>query len=111
MGGSSKKSTTDNAATPTPQQATMTMPAFMPGMQQALADQLAVGYGQQPADLMTYLSSIYKPMTVPDYSPQAAPTPATPSPQSTATPAPRALGQSGSQSKGPFLNRSRGRGS
>ena len=110
MGGSSKKSTTDNAAaTPTPQQATMTMPAFMPGMQQALADQLAAGYGQQPADLMTYLSSIYKPMTVPDYS--AQPAPATPSPQSTATPAPRALGQSSSQTKGPFLNRSRGRGS
>lgn len=86
MGGSSKKSSTDSAATtPTPQQPTMTVQPFMPGMQQALADQLAMGYGQQPADIMAYLSNIYKPMTLPDYSkPASTPAPATggPSPVS-----------------------------
>ena len=107
MGGSSKKSTTDNAAaTPTPQQATMTMPAFMPGMQQALADQLAMGYGQQPADLMTYLSSIYKPMTVPDYSAQAAPSPATPA--STTPIAASAQRQSGTPGTGIAFARRKG---
>ena len=77
-GGDKNKAQPAATGTQTPQQATMTIPAFMPGMQQALADQLAMGYGQQPADLMTYLSSIYKPMTVPDYSAQATPAPATP---------------------------------
>ena len=86
MGGSSKKSTTPSAAaTPAPQQATMTMQPFMPGMQQALADQLGAGYGQSPNDLMTYLSSIYKPMQVPDYS--AKPTTTTPAPAPAPTPA------------------------
>lgn len=69
----------------------MTVQPFMPGMQQALADQLAAGYGQQPADLMTYLSSIYKPMTVPDYS--AKPTTTTPAPTPVPAPAPSNAGK------------------
>lgn len=80
MGGSSKSAAPASTTTTPVQQPTTTMQPFQPGMQQALADQLAMGYGQQPADIMAYLSSIYKPMTVPDYSPKAAtpqPTPAT----------------------------------
>lgn len=89
MGGSSKKSTTDSkATTPTPQQPMMTVQPFAPGMQQALADQLAMGYGQQPADLMGYLSSIYKPMTIPDFSQKGfVPPSATPDPKATERPA------------------------
>jgi len=79
MGSSGKTPTNPSAAaSPTPQQPTTTMQPFMPGMQQALADQLAMGYGQQPADLMAYLSSIYSPMALPDYSrPASTPAPTT----------------------------------
>lgn len=78
MGGSSKSSTTPSAATTPVTQPTTTMAPFAPGMQQALADQLAMGYGQQPADIMAYLSSVYSPMTLPDYSrPASTPAPTT----------------------------------
>lgn len=36
-------------------------PAAMPGQLEAIAQQLGRGFGQQPADVMTYLNSIYKP--------------------------------------------------
>jgi hypothetical protein len=38
------------------------MPAFMPGQQQGLVQQLAAGYGGAPAEYMAQMNSVYAPM-------------------------------------------------
>lgn len=77
MGGSSKKKTT---STPTEKDISnaairpMTeVPAAMPGQLDALSQQLAMGYGQQPADLLSIMNQYYQPMQLPDYGPNAGP--------------------------------------
>jgi len=73
-GGSSKKST-DKTSTPAsvspmiqPGQ-TQSFPAGMPGQMDAIANQLSMGYGGPPADIMAMLSAMYKPMTLPALQP------------------------------------------
>ncbi|AWC25363.1 hypothetical protein CO731_04858 [Aminobacter sp. MSH1] len=69
MGGSNKSpASASPAATPTPQQPMQTIQPAMPGQLEALAQQLGSGFGQQPADMMSYLQQFYKPMQMPDYS-------------------------------------------
>ena len=77
MGGSSKKKTTSE---PEPKDISnaairpMTgVPAAMPGQLDALSQQLAMGYGQQPSDLLSIMNQYYQPMMLPDYGPNAAP--------------------------------------
>lgn len=42
------------------------IPAFMPGGEQRMADQLSMGYGDQPpASFSSYLSNAFSPMSVP----------------------------------------------
>lgn len=47
------------------QLAYMDMPAFMPGQQGLLADQLAAGYGQDAEAFQGLLSNLYQPMQLP----------------------------------------------
>ncbi len=81
MGGSSssKSSSQSSAAaapaTPTPQPGNTVSP-FMPGMDIALAQQLAAGYGGNPQDFMAAFAQTYAPMQVPSnptYTPPATP--------------------------------------
>lgn len=58
--GSGGKAT--GGATPSPT-ANQTFPAAMPGQLEAIASQLGAGFGQQPADVLSYLNSMYKPVT------------------------------------------------
>lgn len=79
------------SSTPKPTNTTMPMDTVqpsMPGQLDAISQQLASGYGQQPADIMSQLMQYYAPMQLPDYSPQPAPTP-TPKPTPAPKPAPR----------------------
>lgn len=91
MGGSSKKADKKTADTPTTQPMQTVQPG-MPGQISTLADQLAAGFGQQPADVMTQLLQYYQPMSLPNYAPPApapaTPTPAVPTPKPAATPKP-----------------------
>lgn len=66
-----------NPTTPTPTvdpnmpgggiQGYTTMPPFMPGFDQAIAQQLAQGYGQQPQDFLDYFKQLYSPIRMPAY--------------------------------------------
>lgn len=49
------------------------VPAAMPGQLDALSQQLAMGFGVQPSDLLALMNQYYQPMQLPDYSPGAAP--------------------------------------
>ena len=80
MSGSDKKSskpkTGTTAAAPQP---SMTVQPFMPGMDQALAQQLSAGFGGAPADFLAAFQQSYAPMQVPTnavYTPAPAKTPA-----------------------------------
>lgn len=56
----------------------------MPGQISTLADQLAAGFGQNPADIMAQLQQYYQPMSIPNYAPVTpATTPTTPKPVTT----------------------------
>lgn len=73
-GGGGKKNGRDDAATTnlTPMVQggqTQTFPSGFPGQLQAQANQMAMGYGGQPADIMAMLSAMYKPMTLPQIAP------------------------------------------
>ena len=46
----------------TPAQA---FPAFMPGQADMLAQQIGMGFGQDPAAVLAYLNQIYKPVQMP----------------------------------------------
>lgn len=75
MGSSSKKSSASaekdvsNAAIRPMTQ----VPAAMPGQLDALSQQLAMGYGGQPSDLLAMLNQYYQPMQLPNYAPNAGP--------------------------------------
>lgn len=78
MGSSSKKSTgaksnegkdISNAAI----RPMIEVPAAMPGQLDALSQQLAMGYGQQPVDLLSLMNQYYQPMQLPNYSADAGP--------------------------------------
>ena len=75
MGSSSKKSSASaekdvsNAAIRPMTQ----VPAAMPGQLDALSQQLAMGFGAHPSDLLALMNQYYQPMQLPDYSPTAAP--------------------------------------
>ncbi len=73
-GGSSKKNDTPKTETPatTPMQ---TIQPGMPGQISTLADQLAAGFGQNPADILAQLQQYYQPMSIPNYAPGATVTP------------------------------------
>lgn len=76
MGGSSKKKSSPAAEKDISNAAIRPMtevPAAMPGQLDALSQQLAMGYGQQPADLLSLMNQYYQPMMLPDYGPNAAP--------------------------------------
>lgn len=49
------------------------VPAAMPGQLDALSQQLAMGYGGQPSDLLAMLNQYYQPMQLPNYAPNAGP--------------------------------------
>jgi hypothetical protein len=63
-GGSSKKdkpvAKTDYAGAPSQ----VTFQPTLPGGMQAHANQLAMGYGGQPSDIMAQLSNMYQPVTL-----------------------------------------------
>lgn len=86
MSGGGKKSTkkTDTPATTQPMQ---TIQPGMPGQIDALSQQLAAGFGQQPNDMMSQLMQYYQPMSLPNYAPPAPVTPA-PTPTPVVTPKP-----------------------
>ena len=70
MSGGGNKSTqavADATAKATPAQAVqmLNMPAYMPGQQEALAQQLAAGFGGTPASYQTGILSMNKPVSVP----------------------------------------------
>lgn len=80
-GSSSKKKTEAKKAEPVipgtgPM---MTQQPFMPGMDMALAQQLAAGYGGDPASFLAQFQQTYAPMQLLDTRPGAAPVPGTPS--------------------------------
>lgn len=69
MGSSSKSDKNEANAAIRP----MTeVPAAMPGQLDALSQQLAMGYGQQPSDLLGLMNQYYQPMQLPDYGPNAS---------------------------------------
>jgi hypothetical protein len=72
-GSSSKKKTEDKKAEPTVPGSgpMMTQQPFMPGMDTALAQQLAAGYGGNPADFLAMFQQTYAPMQVLDTRPGA----------------------------------------
>lgn len=89
-GGSDKKSNKkkDEPVTAIPGTgAMMTQQPFMPGMDQALAQQLAAGYGGDPSAYLAQLMQTYAPMQILDTRPGATPAPTTPTPTPT-TPSP-----------------------
>jgi hypothetical protein len=83
-GSSKKKSSSSKKAEPAipgtgPM---MTQPAFMPGNDNLLAQQLAAGgYGSVP-DLLSMFQQTFTPLQVLNTQPGAAPTPTTPQPSS-----------------------------
>ncbi len=87
-GNSATQNTPAASTTGFPGQPTMyTMPAAPPGMMEALAAQMAQGYG---GDQSGYLNQVYQPVTFPSYQPlgYATPAPATPVTPATTTPSP-----------------------
>lgn len=95
MSGGSKSSSKP-AATPAATNATpmQTIQPGMPGQISTLADQLAAGFGQQPADILAQLQQYYQPMSLPNYAPVTpAATPVTPTP-TTPKPAPKPVATS-----------------
>lgn len=79
-GGSDKKK---NRKKDEPQEASpamVTQPAFMPGMDSMLAQQLSMGGYGDPSSLMASFAPIFTPMQIQDMRPGATPTPATPAP-------------------------------
>lgn len=65
-GGSKKPATTATPATPaaTPVQM-QNYPAFMPGQQGLLAEQMSAGYGAPVSENMGLLANLYKPVNMP----------------------------------------------
>lgn len=102
MGGSSGKRTSATKTDEPKAQATYSQPAFMPGMDNMLAQQLAQGGYGDLSSLLASFAPIFTPMTLPDNRPVATPAPATPAP---ATPAP----PSGGNPRSGWLQRSGGR--
>lgn len=88
----------------------MTQPAFLPGMDTMLAQQLAAGYGMNPNDLLAQFAQTFTPMQVLDTRPGAIPAPGVPSTPSTGSnSAPewyQKMRESGSKAlgRGAFLN-------
>ena len=80
-GSSKKKSSSKKDETPVPGSSPlMTQPAFMPGNDSLLAQQLAAGgYGSVP-DLLAMFQQTFTPMQILDTRPGATPTPTTPPP-------------------------------
>lgn len=58
---------------------TYSQPAFMPGMDSMLAQQLSAGGYGDPSSLMAAFAPVFTPMQMPDYRPGATPAPTTPS--------------------------------
>jgi hypothetical protein len=66
-GGGGKKTKTEPAAPTLPPN--MSIPAFMPGNQSALASQLGMGFGGTPESYMqSPLMSLFQPMSIPNYA-------------------------------------------
>jgi hypothetical protein len=61
---------------------------FMPGAENALAQQLAAGYGGNPADFLAMFQQTYAPMQVLDTRPGATPAPGIPGTPSRPSPSP-----------------------
>jgi hypothetical protein len=98
-GGGGKKEDTKSTNTTMPMD---TVQPAMPGQLNALSQQLASGYGQAPADIMSQLMQYYAPMSLPDYGPQPTPTPA---PKPAPTPAPKPGGGIiGGKGSGDFIH-------
>ncbi len=96
-GGSSKKkssSSSGGSSTPTSSNPTQTVQPFMPEMDIALAQQLAAGFGGNPADFMAAFQQTYSPMQVPKNPVYSTPSGST-SPKTTTTPTPAAPGNGG----------------
>lgn len=76
-GGNNQQQAPAPAGTPM-----QTIQPGMPGQISTLADQLAAGFGQNPADMLSQLQQYYQPMSIPNYAPvtPAAPTHAPPAP-------------------------------
>ncbi len=78
MSGGGSKSSSKSTPAPAaagPQPSTTVQP-FMPGMDIALAQQLAAGYGGNPQDFMAAFAQTYAPMQVPNnstYTPPVTP--------------------------------------
>ena len=71
-GGNNQQQAPAPAGTPM-----QTIQPGMPGQISTLADQLAAGFGQNPADMLSQLQQYYQPMSIPNYAPVAT-TPSTP---------------------------------
>lgn len=66
MGGGSKKQTATTPATPAaPAVQMQNFPAFMPGQQGLLAEQMSAGFGAPVSENMGLLSNLYKPVQMP----------------------------------------------
>ena len=97
-GGGGKKEDTKSTNTTMPMD---TVQPAMPGQLNALSQQLASGYGQAPADIMSQLMQYYAPMSLPDYGPQPTPTP---TPKPAPTPAKPGGGIIGGKGSGDFIH-------
>lgn len=76
MGGSSKSSAPATVQKDISNAAIRPMtqvPAAMPDQLDALSQQLAMGYGGQPSDLLALMNQYYQPMQLPNYAPNAVP--------------------------------------
>lgn len=73
MGGISKKNSNEKDISNAAIRPMTEVPAAMPGQLDALSQQLSMGYGQQPSDLLSLMNQYYQPMQLPDYGPNAAP--------------------------------------
>lgn len=86
MSGGSKKTETPKTDTTTSATPMQTIQPGMPGQINALANQLAAGFGQQSGDVLSQLMQYYQPMSLPNYAPVTpaatapTPTPVTPAP-------------------------------
>lgn len=66
MGGGSKKQTATTPAAPAaPAVQMQNFPAFMPGQQGLLAEQMSAGFGAPVSENMGLLSNLYKPVQMP----------------------------------------------
>lgn len=73
MGGISKKNSNEKDISNAAIRPMTEAPAAMPGQLDALSQQLSMGYGQQPSDLLSLMNQYYQPMQLPDYGPNAGP--------------------------------------